>query len=212
MAGARDTGPAGRHGPRGPGAAGTQGGRPAGVPPVLTTSPPPPLGRALLAPGSRPRGCRARGVALVLPPGNPTCTWGAPGVIPREAPAALDLREREGRTDERLHRGHQAAHRPHRGRCQRGDGPAHQPRLAQAASIIPLGGKTLYLDLRDVSFMDSSGLNVLVRLRRRMRAEGGRLAVTGLGSQPTRLLKITDTYDLFTTDAAAVGNGARPPA
>ncbi|MFJ2825465.1 STAS domain-containing protein [Streptomyces toxytricini] len=82
------------------------------------------------------------------------------------------------------------------------------PRLAQAATIIPLGGKTLYLDLTDVSFMDSSGLNVLVRLRRRMRAEGGRLAVTGLGSQPTRLLKITDTYELFTTDAAAVGSGS----
>ncbi|MFG3117511.1 STAS domain-containing protein [Streptomyces sp. NPDC048197] len=39
--------------------------------------------------------------------------------------------------------------------------------------------------------MDSSGLNLLVLLRRRLHAEGGRLAVTGLQPQPARLLQIT---------------------
>ncbi|MFE2098189.1 STAS domain-containing protein [Streptomyces sp. NPDC059468] len=33
--------------------------------------------------------------------------------------------------------------------------------LAQAAFVIPLSGKPLYLDLTGVSFMDSSGLNLL---------------------------------------------------
>jgi anti-anti-sigma factor len=74
------------------------------------------------------------------------------------------------------------------------------PQLAQAAFIIPLGGKPLYLDLAGVSFMDSSGLNLLVLLRRRLQAEGGRLAVTGLQPQPARLLQITGAYDLFAVD------------
>ncbi|TQE32832.1 STAS domain-containing protein [Streptomyces ipomoeae] len=35
-----------------------------------------------------------------------------------------------------------------------------------------------------VSFMDSVGLNLLLKLRRRLLAEGGQLLVTGLQSQP----------------------------
>ncbi|WP_326806013.1 STAS domain-containing protein [Streptomyces sp. NBC_01788] len=81
------------------------------------------------------------------------------------------------------------------------------PKLAQAAFIIPLGGKPLHLDLSGVSFMDSSGLNLLVLLRRRLQAEGGRLAVTGLQPQPARLLEITETLDLFAADTAAA-NGS----
>ncbi|MFF5447680.1 STAS domain-containing protein [Streptomyces sp. NPDC012888] len=82
------------------------------------------------------------------------------------------------------------------------------PQVVQAATIIPLGGKTLYLDVSGVSFMDSSGLNLLVVLRRRLRAEGGLLAVRGLQAQPARLLKLTDTYDLFAIDTAtAAGAG-----
>ncbi|MEW2515817.1 STAS domain-containing protein [Streptomyces sp. NPDC046870] len=74
------------------------------------------------------------------------------------------------------------------------------PQLARAAAIIPLGGKALYVDLSGVTFMDSSGLNLLVLLRRRLHAEGGRLAVIGLQPQPARLLEITDTYELFAAD------------
>ncbi|MFF0001439.1 STAS domain-containing protein [Streptomyces avermitilis] len=75
------------------------------------------------------------------------------------------------------------------------------PELAQAAALIPLGGKTLHVDLSGVSFMDSSGLNLLLLLRRRLQAEGGHLAVTGLRHQPTRLLVLTQTYDIFAADA-----------
>ncbi|MFJ4329083.1 STAS domain-containing protein [Streptomyces tricolor] len=76
------------------------------------------------------------------------------------------------------------------------------PQLSQAATVIPLGGKPLYLDLSDVPFMDSSGLNLLIGLRRRLHAEGGLLAVTGLQSQPAHLLELTDTYELFAAEAA----------
>ncbi|MEU7060902.1 STAS domain-containing protein [Streptomyces sp. NPDC046197] len=67
------------------------------------------------------------------------------------------------------------------------------PGLAQAASGVPVGGKPLHLDLSGVSFMDSSGLNLLLHLRRRLQAEGALLAVTGLQPQPARLLQITQT-------------------
>ncbi|MEU0678061.1 STAS domain-containing protein [Streptomyces sp. NPDC006172] len=72
--------------------------------------------------------------------------------------------------------------------------------LAQATASAPLDGKPLCLDLSGVPFMDSSGLNLLLLLRMRFDAEGGRLAVTGLQPQPTRLLQISGAYDLFTTD------------
>ncbi|MEU2062426.1 STAS domain-containing protein [Streptomyces sp. NPDC013455] len=74
------------------------------------------------------------------------------------------------------------------------------PQLAQASTVIPLNGKTLYLDLSDVPFMDSSGLNLLVLLRRRLHAEGGLLAITGLQPQPAQLLKLTGAYELFAAD------------
>jgi anti-anti-sigma factor len=74
------------------------------------------------------------------------------------------------------------------------------PKLARAAAVIPLRGKPLHLDLSGVPFMDSSGLNLLVSLRLRLDAEGGRLALTGLQPQPTRVLQITGAYDLFTAD------------
>ncbi|WP_051790493.1 STAS domain-containing protein [Streptomyces sp. NRRL S-1022] len=77
------------------------------------------------------------------------------------------------------------------------------PELIQAASGVPVGGKPLYLDLSGVTFMDSSGLNLLVKLRRRLQAEGAILAVTGLQSQPARLLEMTQTSELFTPHTTA---------
>jgi anti-sigma B factor antagonist len=46
--------------------------------------------------------------------------------------------------------------------------------------------------------MDSSGLNLLLRLRRRMLTEAGHLVVTGLQEQAADLLRLTGTYELFT--------------
>ncbi|MGA5042207.1 STAS domain-containing protein [Streptomyces capoamus] len=77
------------------------------------------------------------------------------------------------------------------------------PELARAALGVQPSGKPLFLDLSGVPFMDSSGLNLLVLLRRRLLAEGGLLAVTGLQSQPVRLLQLTETYDLFAADTRA---------
>ncbi|MFF9278964.1 STAS domain-containing protein [Streptomyces griseosporeus] len=76
------------------------------------------------------------------------------------------------------------------------------PALEEATLIIPLGGKTLELEMSGVSFMGSTGLNFLLKLRRRLAAEGGRLLITGLQTQPASLLRLTETDTLLTPDAA----------
>ncbi len=52
-----------------------------------------------------------------------------------------------------------------------------------------------------------SGLNLLLRLRRRLNAEGGRLLVTGFQDQPTSLLHLTETYELFTDNSIGTTSG-----
>lgn len=81
-----------------------------------------------------------------------------------------------------------------------GDMDLHScPQLARAAAITLLGGKPLHIDLCGVPFMDSSGLNLLIWLYKRLKAEGGLLCVTGLQPQPARLLHLTETHTLLTT-------------
>ena len=73
------------------------------------------------------------------------------------------------------------------------------PQVEEATTVLPVGDKTLCLDLSGVSFIDSMGLNMLLRLRRRIRADGGRLVLTGLQVQPAEVLRLTETYALFDT-------------
>ncbi|MEU7556605.1 STAS domain-containing protein [Streptomyces sp. NPDC044571] len=76
-----------------------------------------------------------------------------------------------------------------------------RPELEKAthtAAGIPLDSQMLQLDLSGVSFMDSSGLKLLLVLRRRLEAIGGHLTVTGLQRQPTALLLLTGTHGLLT--------------
>ncbi|MEU9033997.1 STAS domain-containing protein [Streptomyces sp. NPDC048352] len=78
-------------------------------------------------------------------------------------------------------------------------------KVTRAAAAIPLDGQTLELDLSGVSFMDSSGLKLLLVLRRRLEATGGHLTVTGLQHQPTALLLLTGTHALLTGDPLISG-------
>jgi anti-anti-sigma factor len=81
------------------------------------------------------------------------------------------------------------------------------PALEEATLVIPLRGKVLHLELSGIRFMDSSGLNFLLRLRRRLLAESGRLVVSGLQRQPTDLLHLTGAYELFLTDGERLSRG-----
>jgi anti-sigma B factor antagonist len=58
-----------------------------------------------------------------------------------------------------------------------------------AAGVAPTG--SLVLDLRDLTFMDSSGLGALMELYRRGVAEGWSLVLAAPQPQVSRLLQIT---------------------
>lgn len=77
------------------------------------------------------------------------------------------------------------------------------PALEEAVLVVSPGGRTLHLEMSGVSFMDSTGLTFLLRLRQCLLAEGGRLRVTGLQDQPASVLRLTQTYPLLVTDATA---------
>ncbi|MFB6633616.1 STAS domain-containing protein [Streptomyces sp. NPDC056362] len=65
------------------------------------------------------------------------------------------------------------------------------PVLEDAACQAMAGGMPLRLDMAGVTFMDSSGLNLLLMLRRRLMEGGGRLELTGVGEAPMRVLTLT---------------------
>ena len=59
-------------------------------------------------------------------------------------------------------------------------------------------GARIVLDLRDVPFIDSSGVGVLVTASRRSRSGGGGLALAGLGPGVAKVLELTRTIRVFT--------------
>lgn len=73
--------------------------------------------------------------------------------------------------------------------------PALQEELDRvAASDVPL----LIIDLRDLDFMDSTGLSVLVRAHQRTEEQGRRLAMVKGPQQVQRLLSLTGVADRLT--------------
>ncbi|MER7577461.1 STAS domain-containing protein [Streptomyces sp. NPDC126514] len=85
------------------------------------------------------------------------------------------------------------------------------PALDEATLVI-LSGKTLHLEMSQVSFMDCAGLNFLLKLRRRLLTEGGQLNVTGLQRQPASVLRLTKTDTLLTPQRRTGRLTARPRA
>lgn len=59
---------------------------------------------------------------------------------------------------------------------------------------------TLEVDCSRITFMDSSGIAVLLRLWKRMEALGGTIRVTGLPEQPARVLRAAGLQRLFPLD------------
>ncbi|MFF2384476.1 STAS domain-containing protein [Streptomyces sp. NPDC058108] len=68
--------------------------------------------------------------------------------------------------------------------------------LEQAVNEV-LTDRTVILDLTGVTFCDSSGLNSLLRLRRRAQDGGGQLALAAPSRQMMRLLSITGAATVF---------------
>ncbi|MGW5046986.1 STAS domain-containing protein [Streptomyces griseoluteus] len=76
------------------------------------------------------------------------------------------------------------------------------PTLMDAISVIPPDRRALRLEMSGVSFMDSSGLNLLLQLHHRLLAGGRQLVIVGLQEQPTQVLLLTGAYDVLFPSSA----------
>ncbi|MFD8807233.1 STAS domain-containing protein [Streptomyces sp. NPDC059597] len=82
------------------------------------------------------------------------------------------------------------------------------PALRDATSVIPPDDKALHLEMSGVSFMDSSGINLLLQLHLRLLGEGRQLVIDGLRDQPTQVLLLTGAYDVLVPSSAAAPDTA----
>jgi anti-sigma B factor antagonist len=62
----------------------------------------------------------------------------------------------------------------------------------------------LVIDLSDVSFLDSSGLSVLVRAHKRLRPVEGKVVVRGAADQVRMTLDVTKLSSVLTVEAPTV--------
>jgi anti-sigma B factor antagonist len=76
---------------------------------------------------------------------------------------------------------------------------ASAPEFHDALSgLIAESPAVLIVDMSDVSFIDSTGLGVLVSAEKQMRAEGSGLRLVVTHPQITRLLELTGLDEVFT--------------
>jgi anti-sigma B factor antagonist len=64
-------------------------------------------------------------------------------------------------------------------------------------NLVSRGNKKILLNLRDVSYIDSSGLGELVSAFTNMRRQGGELKLLNLTERAHDLLQITKLYTVF---------------
>jgi anti-sigma B factor antagonist len=67
----------------------------------------------------------------------------------------------------------------------------------QLARVEQDGVTSIMLDLRDLAFIDSSGLHAFLQARDRASTNGHRLILVGAGALPRRLFEITGTEFLL---------------
>ena len=73
---------------------------------------------------------------------------------------------------------------------------AAETRRALDALLTNPGIRELELDLRGVSFMDSSGLGVILGRYRTLSRRGGKLALSGANKYVERILRMAGVYTL----------------
>lgn len=79
---------------------------------------------------------------------------------------------------------------------QRFDLNVSQRFMEQALSNIPSGIQRISIDMSDVEFIDSSGLGVLVAIKKRL-GEHGVLEIVGLSKRMHRIFELTKLGSLF---------------
>lgn len=68
--------------------------------------------------------------------------------------------------------------------------------------VIEGGKKNIVIDLSPVTFVDSSGLSVIISIFKLLNRLEGTLKLCGLNDQPNELLQITQLHRLFTVVAS----------
>jgi anti-anti-sigma factor len=75
---------------------------------------------------------------------------------------------------------------------------ATSPKLQQAcAAAIEPGPATLRLDMSEVTFLDSTGISVLVQAHKQLDAQGGTLVLHGLSDHARRVLEVAGLGAFF---------------
>jgi anti-sigma B factor antagonist len=64
--------------------------------------------------------------------------------------------------------------------------------------IIADGNTNIIINLKQITFIDSSGLSVLISLFKHIKTLNGSMVLCGLNTQPTELLEITQLDKIFT--------------
>ena len=72
------------------------------------------------------------------------------------------------------------------------------------SELIDDGARVIVLDAGAVSFMDSSGLRVIIGAANRLRALGGQLFIEGMSGAVQRVLEITGLLDRLSWGSATV--------
>ncbi len=67
----------------------------------------------------------------------------------------------------------------------------------EISNLVDQGAKTILIDFKDVSFMDSSGLGALVLALKTVRAAGSKLMVCSINEQIKILFELTIEYSRF---------------
>jgi anti-sigma B factor antagonist len=75
---------------------------------------------------------------------------------------------------------------------------ASSPALQEELERVAADSRLLIIDLRELDFMDSTGLSVLVRAHQRAEEQGRRLAMVKGPQQVQRLLSLTGVADRLT--------------
>jgi anti-sigma B factor antagonist len=76
-----------------------------------------------------------------------------------------------------------------------------------AGAIAEHGAAAVEVDLRDVTFLDSTGIRALVLAQRAAADDGAAMRVSGVRSRVEMVLKLTGVYDLLTGPAEIMPSG-----
>ncbi len=79
------------------------------------------------------------------------------------------------------------------------------PTVAEALAVVPEGGRTsgrIVVETSGVSFIDSSGLRVLIELSERATALGAQVVLASPSRSMARLIELTGLNDLFSVEPA----------